>query len=111
MKFLIDVNLPKRFSFFNSPEFTHLVDINSEMSDTEVWSYAKENDFIILTKDSDFYYRSLFEEKTVKVIYLKLGNQKLSELHIFFTNNWGLIKKQIESHWLIIASHDEIEII
>jgi len=111
MKFLIDVNLPKLFSYFNYPEFTHLVDINPKMSDTEVWNFAKENTLIILTKDSDFYYKSLSEEKTVKVIYFRLGNQKLSELHTYFSNNWDLIKTQIESHWLIIASHSEIEII
>lgn len=111
MKFLVDVNLPKYFAFFNSPDFIHLMDINPKMSDTDVWNYAKQNNLIILTKDSDFYYKSISEEKSVKVIYFRLGNQKLSELHSYFTNNWRLIKNHIEHSWLILASHDEIEII
>ncbi|MBS1493357.1 MAG: DUF5615 family PIN-like protein [Bacteroidetes bacterium] len=111
MKFLVDVNLPKYFAFFNSPDFVHLMDINPQMSDTNVWNYAKKNSLIILTKDSDFYYKSISEEKSVKVIYFRLGNQKLSELHSYFTKNWDLIKNQIEHNWLILASNDEIEII
>lgn len=111
MKFLVDVNLPKHFSFFNSSEFIHLTDINPKMSDANVWGYAKENNLIILTKDSDFYFKSITEEKSVKVVYFKLGNQKLSELHSYFSNNWDLIKAQIEQSWLILASHNEIEII
>lgn len=111
MKFLVDVNLPKFFAFFNSPEFVHIIDINPKMSDTDVWNYAKENNLVILTKDSDFYYKSISEEKSVKVIFFKLGNQKLSELHSYFTNNWTLLNKLIEKHWLILAFKNEIEII
>ena len=39
-KFLVDVNLPKRFGFFNSPLFTHVADINPKMTDSEIWDYA-----------------------------------------------------------------------
>lgn len=81
------------------------------MSDSDIWNYAKENNLIVLTKDSDFYYRAISDEKSVKVIYFKLGNQKLSELHLYFSNNWNLIKDKIESHWFILASPYEIEII
>ena len=96
MKFLVDVNLPKYFTFFNSPEFVNLIDINPRMTDTEVWNYAQQNNLIILTKDSDFYYKSISEENTVKVVYFKLGNQKLSQLHSYFSNNWDLIKTHID---------------
>jgi predicted nuclease of predicted toxin-antitoxin system len=57
MNFLVDVNLPKHFSFFNHPNFLHLVDINPYMTDDQVWLYALEKGYIILTKDSDFYYK------------------------------------------------------
>ena len=38
--FLVDVNLPKKFSFFNSPNFVHVVDINPRFTDEEIWNYA-----------------------------------------------------------------------
>ncbi|ACE06538.1 hypothetical protein Aasi_1210 [Candidatus Amoebophilus asiaticus 5a2] len=42
MHFLVDVNLPKHFSFFNYPNFVHLVDINPCMIDGQIWNYALE---------------------------------------------------------------------
>ena len=53
--FLVDVNLPKMFSFFNYSNFAHIVDINPMMTDDEVWNYALKNNQVILTKDADFY--------------------------------------------------------
>jgi hypothetical protein len=35
-KLLIDVNLPQKFSFFNSPDFSHVVNIDPEMNDSEI---------------------------------------------------------------------------
>ena len=58
-KYLVDVNLPQYFSHFNSPEFEFVADINLRLSDSEIWEYAKENRLIILTKDSDFYFKCL----------------------------------------------------
>ena len=57
LSFLVDVNLPKYFSFFNNTDFIFVSDINLQMTDTEIWNYALENNFVILTKDVDFYNR------------------------------------------------------
>ncbi|MBX7044708.1 MAG: DUF5615 family PIN-like protein [Ignavibacteria bacterium] len=111
MKFLVDVNLPKNFSFFNTDGFVHWVDINPQMSDDKIWDYALENNLIILTKDSDFYFKSVREESHVKVVYFKLVNQKLSDLYKYFSNNWKLIKDLIENNRLVLASVNEVEII
>ena len=55
LSFLVDVNLPKYFSFFNNTNFIFVSDINLQMTDTEIWNHALENNFVILTKDVDFY--------------------------------------------------------
>lgn len=60
-KYLVDVNLPKKFKFFNTEQFIHVVDIKPKMKDSEVWDYALSNDLIIVTKDSDFYLRTSHE--------------------------------------------------
>jgi len=39
-----------------------------------VWQYAKDNNFIIVTKDSDFYDLSLVQGSPPKVIWLQSGN-------------------------------------
>ena len=69
LSFLVDVNLPKYFSFFNNADFIFVSDINLRMTDTEIWNYALENNCVILTKDVDFYNRFLVSEKTPKVIF------------------------------------------
>jgi len=74
LSFLVDVNLPKYFSFFNNTNFIFVSDINLQMTDTEIWNYALENNFVILTKDVDFYNRFLVSEITPKVIFFQLGN-------------------------------------
>ena len=69
LSFLVDVNLPKYFSFFNNTNFIFVSDINLQMTDTEIWNHALENNFVILTKDVDFYNRFLVSEITPKVIF------------------------------------------
>ena len=111
MRFLVDVNLPKHFSFFNSSEFIHVVDINPRMTDKAIWEYAREKGLIILTKDADFYHRALIEDTTPVVIYFKLGNKTLSELHAYFTTFWPLILSKLPDARFITAYSDRIEII
>ena len=48
--------------------------LRSSADDTTVWSFAKENGFAIVSKDSDFHQRSLVFGHPPKVIWLRLGN-------------------------------------
>ena len=72
--FLVDVNLPKNFSFFNHDNFIFVADINLQMTDTEIWNYALKNNLIILTKDTDFYSKFLLSDTFPKIVYFKIGN-------------------------------------
>jgi predicted nuclease of predicted toxin-antitoxin system len=110
-RFLVDVNLPKNFSFFNSDRFEFVIDINGSLPDTDIWNYAHENQLVIVTKDSDFYHRCLLQNEDVKVIYLKLGNQLLRELHLYFINNWNKIIEHLPTCKMIIATQNAIEVI
>ena len=109
--FLVDVNLPKYFSFFNDNRFLFVSDINLEMSDTEIWEYALENELVILTKDTDFYNRFLVSTTAPKIIYFQLGNCSLKQLHQYFNTNWVKIESEIENSKLIIAKENHIECI
>lgn len=53
-KFLIDANLPYRFSLWQGDNFEHVYDIGDDLPDTAIWQYAKTNNLTILTKDADF---------------------------------------------------------
>lgn len=53
-EFLVDINLPKYFRYFNTPNFHFVADINTRLSDEQVWNLALAKGYTILTKDTDF---------------------------------------------------------
>ena len=53
-KYLIDVNLPYRFSLWNSEDFIHQTNIDDEWTDEQIWEYAKENNPTIKASIKNF---------------------------------------------------------
>lgn len=111
MNFLVDVNLPKFFRFFNKPNFSFVADIDIRLSDSEIWQYALENECVILTKDTDFYYKSLSSENKPKIIFFSLGNNTLAQLNTYFETHWDKIQELIKENYLIVAKPNQIDII
>lgn len=109
--FLVDVNLPKYFHFFNTKDYIHVVDIDPRMTDTNIWQYALKNNLVILTKDSDFYYNFILVDLSPKVVYSQLGNMTLKELHNYFSSNWDKIITKLSNGNLILARQRTIEIV
>lgn len=48
--------------------------------DGEIWRFAKENNFAIVSKDSDFYNRAAVYGGPPKVIWLRVGNCTTTEI-------------------------------
>ena len=84
MKLLFDQNISFRIirrivRYF--PQSMHVSQVglnNSE--DSEIWNYAKENGYVIVTFDSDYFDLSLIRGCPPKVIWLKTGNLITNEL-------------------------------
>ena len=111
MRFIVDVNLPKYFRFFNSPEFVFASDINARMSDSQLWDYSLEHHLIILTKDTDFYSRSIIASQKPRIVYFNIGNATLDQLHQYFQSNWTTIQELIRDNFLIVATLESIDVI
>lgn len=111
MRFIVDVNLPKLFKFFNTPDFEFVIDYDARWSDTEIWNYAISNNLIILTKDTDFLNKCLLSDIKAKVVYFDLGPFKLNELHLYFSDNWETIIKAIQDNTLVVAAPKSITIV
>ena len=79
MKLLLDENLSRRLVPFlqhDYPGSSQVVLLGLESaSDTEVWQAARDHDFVIVTRDSDFQELSLVWGQPPKVIWLKIRNQ------------------------------------
>jgi predicted nuclease of predicted toxin-antitoxin system len=72
MKLLFDENLPSKLSTRLSdlfPDSLHVRDIGMKATiDPIVWNYAKDNDFMIVSKDADMHDLSLLFGNPPKVI-------------------------------------------
>lgn len=79
MKLLLDENLSRRIiplieSHYPGSSQIALLKLE-RASDCNIWMYARENHFVVVTKDSDFIDLSAFYGSPPKLILLKTGNQ------------------------------------
>ena len=78
MKLLFDQNLSyKLLSSIEEiyPGSKHVKDFDlTEADDDIIWNFAKEQGYVIITKDTDFINRSLLHGHPPKIIQLMIGN-------------------------------------
>ncbi len=97
MKLLLDENLSERIIpqitdlYPKSAHVKALALIQSE--DVLIWEYAKANDFVIASKDSDFHQRSLLYGHPPKFIYLCVGNCPTSKVVQILRDNYATISQ------------------
>ena len=109
--FLIDANLPRRLDAWQGESFQHVADIDDEWSDSEIWTYARQNALTIVSKDADFSDRIIVSEPPPRVVHFKIGNLRLRDLKAFIEANWIEIAGASNSHKLVNVYRDRIEAI
>ena len=107
-RFLNDANLPRRLSIWMSDEFDWVVDHDETWTDSQVWNYARQHDLIIVTKDADFSERIMPSQPPPRVIHLKIGNLRLSELRQFLIQIWPTVAPLAQSHKLLIPGTETV---
>jgi len=85
MKILLDANISYKLAKKLTPIFgeclhVDLIGLNVPAQDIEIWKYAKENGFIIITKDDDFLNLMDIKGFPPKVVLLKTGNSSSKAL-------------------------------
>jgi len=96
VKLLFDENLspslPRRVAdlFSNS---VHVRDVGMKATDDPiVWEYAKNNDFLIVSKDADMHDLSLVFGNPPKVVWLRLGNCSTRQVEELLRRDFDIIK-------------------
>ena len=113
MKLLLDENLSRRIVPFLQAVFpgsTQVALLGLESaSDFEIWQYAKNNGFVIVSRDSDFQERSLVAGHPPQVIWLKIPNRsKTAVLNILLEHRVEIEQALIEQNLACVelSHHD-----
>ena len=96
MKLLFDENLSFRLEAALAdiyPESKHVSSVGLlGAEDLLVWNYAAEHGFLIVSKDADFYERSLVFGAPPKIIWLRIGNSTVNETITILRNQYIVIR-------------------
>jgi predicted nuclease of predicted toxin-antitoxin system len=84
MKLLFDQNISFRILRLLPEDFAacrqvRSVDLN-DCNDVEIWRFAKQNGFTVVTFDADFFDISILRGFPPKIIWLRTGNLTTSEI-------------------------------
>jgi len=102
MKLLLDENLSRRLVPFlqhDYPGSNQVVLLGmASASDKEVWQKAKEDDYVIVTRDADFQELSLVWGQPPKVIRLKTLNQSRAvTLKVLIDNRDAIVESLVSN--------------
>jgi predicted nuclease of predicted toxin-antitoxin system len=79
------------------PDARHVKDFDLQFSsERQIWNFAKENGYHIVTFDSDFYDLVTLFGHPPKIIWLRLGNTSSSNLSVAFSHHYESIKSFLE---------------
>jgi predicted nuclease of predicted toxin-antitoxin system len=101
MKLLLDENLSDRI--INKiidlyPESQHVKTLGLiNTDDVIIWEFAKVNNFVIISKDSDFHQRSLLYGHPPKFVFLRVGNSPTSKIVQILRDNFTTISQFYDS--------------
>ena len=101
MRLLIDENLPATLADLFPVESYHATRFGRNPSDQELWKAAREQDLVILTRDTDFFDRLMIEGPPPKVVWVRLGNLRCRELEMALVEMWSTIEKLLGSADLV----------
>jgi predicted nuclease of predicted toxin-antitoxin system len=95
MKLLLEENLSSqivRKIIDLYPDSAHVKNLTLKNTDDSIiWEYAKTNDFVLVSKDADFYQRNLLYADAPKLIYLWIGNSPTVEIVEVLRDNFDTI--------------------
>jgi predicted nuclease of predicted toxin-antitoxin system len=96
VKLLFDENLSHKLARRLAdifPDSIHVRDVGLKATDDpHVWDYARDNDFMIVSKDADMHDLSLVFGNPPKVVWVRLGNCSTRQVEGLLRREFGVIK-------------------
>ena len=100
MKFLVDQNLPPLLAQVLNGRFpgsSHVIPLRMDRSrDLQLWRYAKEQGYALLTRDDDFHQLSMLHGAPPKVVFLANAEGDAADLARFVAEQLDTIARFME---------------
>jgi predicted nuclease of predicted toxin-antitoxin system len=113
MKFIVDAQLPKTISDFlksQGQDSIHTLELpdRNKTQDGFITSLAVTEDRIVITKDADFLESHVLRKEPPKLLLIKTGNIRNTELLGIFEKNLELLLNLFATQSLIEVTKSEI---
>ena len=106
---LIDENLPASLAGILPLDCSHATDLGEQPTDRQLWLQARERNWVILTRDTDFFDRLMLEGPPPKVIWVRLGNIRRRDLESMLLRLWPRITALLVDADLVEVHPDSLE--
>jgi predicted nuclease of predicted toxin-antitoxin system len=113
VKFIVDAQLPKSLSDFlllKEYDCIHTLDLpnGNATTDNEVMAFSKKGNRVVITKDNDFLESFMINKQPEKLIIVKTGNIRNTELIEMFNKHIDTIVKLLSDNSLVEITKTEI---
>lgn len=113
MRFLIDAQLPAslcKLLTSKGLDSIHVLDLpeGDETPDKQISKYADTNDFIVITKDTDFYHSHMIHLQPKKLLLLTIGNVNNNYLFALIDLKLSIILQLFETCNYVELSNEGI---
>lgn len=113
MKFIVDAQLPKSLAFLlreNGFDTLHTSEFpnGNDTTDAEINRVSLTEKRIVISKDADFYDSFSAKKEPYKLLHIKTGNIKNSQLIDLFKKNLDLIVKELDESEVVQISQNYI---
>ena len=106
MKFLVDAHLPRSLCALlaeHGHDALHTCDLpeQNETKDGVLNRLSLEQQRIVVSKDTDFFYAHLLQGRPWKLLLIRTGNISARDLKDLFARNLSLIESALQTHTLV----------
>jgi predicted nuclease of predicted toxin-antitoxin system len=113
MKFLVDAHLPRRLCQVlakHGHDATHTLDLpaGNATKDGAINQCSIDQQRIVVTKDTDFFYAHLLQGRPWKLLLVKTGNISTRDLCALFEGNLASLETAFRTHTLVEVDHKTV---
>ena len=106
MKFLVDNQLPKELARWlagQGHDAVHVLDRGQgQTDDRQLWSEARTEDRIMVSKDEDFFFLAMRVDDSGRLLWLRVGNCRTAALLASFEKSLPAILEAFEAGQRIV---------